>query len=111
GLPLELRGDHVEYAFPELGQTRPVTAPLLRDPLSGMQYIFAVLPSAYVVHDERINPRAIAGVSLRRLAEEFAAGRPQLHPAVAWTAVREGRARAAIGVFDGQHKGAAQVLP
>lgn len=109
-LPLQVRKDRVSFTFPDVGSVAIQEVPLYRDPLSGFHYFFAVLPIAYVRHDERINPRAIAAPSLRRLVEEFQAGFPQLHPAVAWVQVPDGGGRAPVQVFDGQHKAAAQVF-
>jgi len=109
-LPLHVRDGCVSYSCPDIGRTEVVTVPLHTDPLSQMSYFFAVIPIAYLAHDDRINPRAIAASSLRRLIEEFHAGLPQLQPALAWATMENGQPRAAIKVFDGQHKAAAQVL-
>ena len=73
-----------------------------------MRSFFATVPLQYLHHDDRINPRSI-GIAIRGLIEEFLAGRPQLHVALAWwTANEAGVGR--IKVFDGQHKAAAQIL-
>lgn len=97
---------HLEYSFPDLGIARQ-TAPIYRDKLSGMASVFLELPIEYVFHDERINPRAV-GVRLRGLVEEFLDGRPQLHIALAWGELTNGKIRAQV--FDGQHKAVAQML-
>ena len=55
-----------------------------------------------------LNPRTIGG-SLKGLVEEFYAGRPQLHVALAWYGLG-GNAEGPLKVFDGQHKAAAQIL-
>jgi hypothetical protein len=75
-----------------------------------MDYFFTVAPIAYLHHDERINPRPIAKVSLRRLIEEFYGGLPQLHVALAWADLCEQNGQPQIRIFDGQHKVAAQIL-
>jgi hypothetical protein len=85
-----------------------ITVPLHADKLSNMRYFFAVLPIAFVYHDEKINPRPI-GANVRGLVEEFFKGRPQLHVALGWISsaeLPEGR----VNIFDGQHKAAAQIL-
>src|SRR5579859_4574955 len=109
-LPIHTKHQIVSYSFPDLGSNVVLTTPLYCDRLSNMSYFFAVVPIAYLTHDDRINPRAIAGASLRRLIEEFYAGLPQLHPALAWITVDEEHPRTSIRVFDGQHKVAAQIL-
>lgn len=109
-LAIRLDGTSVKYSFPDLGRQEIVTAPLLKDPKSEMDYFFALLPVHYLAHDERINPRAIASESLRKLLEEFNAGLPQLHVSLAWLTLREGTSRTPVRVFDGQHKAAAQIL-
>ncbi len=84
--------------------------PIYRDPLSGMDYCFAVLPLTHLHHDDRINPRNI-GPNLRGLIEEFMKRMPQLHVALAWWAADPpGGSEGAVKVFDGQHKAAAQVM-
>lgn len=108
-LPITLGDGCVTFGFPDLGKNYTVTAPCHCDPLSRLFDFFAVLPIEYLVHDDRINPRAIAGTSLRRLIEEFHSGLPQLHTALAWVKA-DGRPRTTVRVFDGQHKIAAQVL-
>jgi hypothetical protein len=109
-LPIESRGGTVQFTLPDLARHEVLALPLYKDQLSGMHYCSTVLPIAYLHHDDRINPRAIAANSLRRLIEEFHAGLPQLHTALAWTELEDGRERASVQVFDGQHKAAAQVL-
>jgi len=69
-----------------------------------------LLPIADLERDDSINPRAIAAISLRRLFEEFHAGLPQLHTALAWIEISDDQARTPVKVFDGQHKAAAQGL-
>lgn len=109
-LPIQLQDHTVSYSFPDIGSNEIRELPLYHDPLSDMDYFFAVIPIAYLRHDERINPRAIAANSLRRLVEEFQSGLPQLHAALAWVKIDEGQSRSPVQVFDGQHKAAAQVL-
>ena len=75
-----------------------------------MDYFFTVLPVAYLFHDDRINPRAIAGNSLRKLLEEFHRKLPQLHVALGWIELEQDVNKGRVKVFDGQHKAAAQVL-
>lgn len=109
-VPLQVQDGMVRYSFPDLGSNEVRTAPIHHDKLSGMDYFFAVVPISYLTHDDRINPRAIAASSLRRLVEEFQEGLPQLHMALAWTEVGDDHSRSRMMVFDGQHKAAAQVL-
>lgn len=108
--PLRMRreGNTVRYSIPTEDGTPIVTCPVWRDRLSDMEYFFAVLPLAYLHHDQRINPRSI-GANLRGLVEEFHQKRPQLHVSLAWWAPDSGD-EGTINVFDGQHKAAAQIL-
>lgn len=106
-LSFKRRDGSVQYSFAEDGDVTVRQAALHRDDLSGLEYFFAVLPIAYLHHDDRINPRDIGG-SLGRLVEEFHRGRPQLHVALGW--VDSGSGRSKVKIFDGQHKATAQVL-
>jgi len=103
-----MAGDHVEFTLSEAGDNTIRTVPMYRDPLSGMDYFFAMLPLEYLHHDDRINPRSI-GTNIRALIEEFMKKRPQLHVALAWWAPEVDHA-GSVKVFDGQHKAAAQIL-
>lgn len=107
-LPFSVDADAFTCGFPDLGRPEPETAPLLTDALSGMRSVFLNLPLAYLTHDDRINPRAIALPGLKRMIEEFRSGLPQLQVALGWLAT--GDERAAVHIFDGQHKLAAQAL-
>lgn len=89
------------------GET-PTTTPLHIDKLSSMRFFFAMLPIEYLHHDDRINPRPI-GANIRGLIEEFHRKRPQLHVALGWIDTSS-LPTAAVRIFDGQHKAAAQVL-
>jgi hypothetical protein len=109
GLAIRREGSDVLYSFPELGLNDVFRSPMYNDPLSGLDYFFAKLPIAYLLHDDRINPRAIGG-SLSRLVEEFFKKRPQLHVSLGWISLRNSDGRVQVKVFDGQHKAAAQVL-
>jgi len=100
--------NEVHYSFADLNDPAIRRAPLFTDPKSKMPYFFGVFPIEYLHHDDRINPRTIGG-SLKGLVEEFYAGRPQLHVALAWWAPG-GNAEGPLKVFDGQHKAAAQIL-
>lgn len=96
------------YVIPSEGGEAKVTTLLHKDKLSGLPYFFAVLPIELLHHDERINPRPL-GANLRALVEEFHKGRPQLHIALGWIETSE-QPSARVGIFDGQHKAAAQIL-
>lgn len=95
-----------EFTLTELGVAKRVV-PIYQDKLSGMASVYIELPIEYLFHDERINPRAV-GARLRGLLEEFLDGRPQLHVALAWGELKNGRIKAQI--FDGQHKAVSQIL-
>jgi hypothetical protein len=103
-------GSRLRLSYADIGDQEIRWIPIYRDSLSGMEYFFTVAPIAYLHHDERINPRAIAGTSLRRLVEEFYSGLPQLHSALGWIQLDEQFEKARLRVFDGQHKAAAQVM-
>ncbi|MEX0992207.1 MAG: HNH endonuclease signature motif containing protein [Actinomycetota bacterium] len=107
-LRIELNDDEARYAIFRGGADQIESSPLYTDPLSKMQYFFAVLPLEYLHHDDRINPRSI-GSNIRGLIEEFMKGNPQLHVSLAWWEPGADGA-GAIKVFDGQHKAAAQIL-
>jgi hypothetical protein len=109
-LHVRIEDQTVAYSLPEVGDHQVRTVPVYHDPLSGIDYFFAVLPVAYLFHDDRINPRAIAEGSLRKLLEEFHRKLPQLHISLAWIQVDNGPNKVRVKVFDGQHKAAAQVL-
>ena len=98
----------LEFAMAESGDPAVRTTPTYRDPLSGLDYAFAVLPLEYLHHDDRINPRSI-GPNIRGLIEEFMKKRPQLQVALAWWEPGSDGA-GPVKIFDGQHKAAAQVL-
>lgn len=106
---ISIRDDTAYYSFPELGDNEMHTSLCYVDDLSKQRYFFAKVPTAYLFHDDRINPRAIGG-SLAGLVEEFFRGRPQLHVSLAWMSPNGDARPVRIRVFDGQHKAAAQVL-
>jgi hypothetical protein len=99
----------VTFGFAESGSVDLITVPLHRDPLSELEYFFAVLPIAYLHHDIRINPRAVGG-SLNGLVDEFHKKRPQLHIALGWAQLDGSEGPTKVFVFDGQHKATAQIL-
>lgn len=107
-LRLRKQPETISFVLSEIGDVVVRTVDLYRDPLSGMQYFFAVMPMEYLHHDDRINPRSI-GSNIRGLIEEFMKKRPQLHIALGWWAPEDGDS-GPIKVFDGQHKAAAQIL-
>lgn len=98
----------IEYVLSEAGETQIRSSPLFKDSLAQIEYFFTVMPLQYLHHDDRINPRPI-GANVRGLLQEFVAGRPQLHIALAWWAP-DATGAGSIKVFDGQHKAAAQIL-
>jgi hypothetical protein len=106
-LSFRIDGDQVTYSYAEQGDNSLRNTPLWTDKLSGLRYFFALLPIAYVHHDDRINPRNI-GPNLSKLVNEFHRGRPQLHVSLAWIGSQNGADK--VKVFDGQHKATAQVL-
>ncbi len=110
-LSVARHGDQLRVTFAEIGENAITALPIHRDPLSGMDYVFAVLPIEYLHHDDQINPRGI-GRALRGLVEEFFRQNPQLHIGLGWMDLpgEGGAAKARLRVFDGQHKIAAQVL-
>jgi hypothetical protein len=95
-----------EYTLSELGIAKRVV-PIFHDKLSGMASVYLELPIEFIFHDERINPRAV-GARLRGLVEEFLDGRPQLHVALAWGEIKNGKIKSQM--FDGQHKAVSQIL-
>lgn len=103
-----LHDDYIDILDSVGGGSQPRRLDIYSDPLSGMQYFFALLPIEFIHHDERINPRAI-GPNIRGLIEEFHKGRPQLHIALGWIDTAD-LPNLRVRVFDGQHKAAAQVL-
>ncbi len=105
-LTANLNGGNFEYTLMEIGVAKRI-APTFKDKLSGMSSVYLELPVEYLFHDERINPRAV-GSRLRGLLEEFLDGRPQLHVALAWGEISNGKLR--VQIFDGQHKAVAQIL-
>lgn len=107
-LKIKIAGNEVQYSFADFTDPSIRRANLLADKKSGMNYFFGLFPVEYLHHDDRINPRTIGG-SLKGLVEEFYAGRPQLHVALAWWAP-QGNGDGPLKVFDGQHKAAAQIL-
>ena len=100
--------ESIRYSIPTNDGAPIVQLPLWRDPLSGMDYFFTVLPLEYLHHDRRINPRSI-GANVRGLVEEFQHKRPQLHVALAWWGPESGD-EGEVRIFDGQHKAAAQIF-
>lgn len=107
-LRLRCQDGYAEYNLSEVGATKLLRVPLLRDKLSGMQSFFAPFPLEYLHHDDEINPRSI-GANIRGLIEEFLGKRPQLHVGLAWWKPN-GDGAGTLKVFDGQHKAAAQIL-
>jgi len=108
-LPIKIENSIARYSFPEIGDTEIRTSTIFRDDLSGMEYFFAKLPTTYLFHDDKINPRAI-GANISKLVEEFFKKRPQLHISLAWIQTEPEATKTKVKVFDGQHKAAAQVL-
>jgi len=107
-LKIKISNNEAHYSFADFSDPSIRRASLFTDPKSKMRYFFGVFPIQYLHHDDRINPRTIGG-SLKGLIEEFYAGRPQLHVALAWWAPNASD-EGPLKVFDGQHKAAAQIL-
>ncbi|MBN2356918.1 HNH endonuclease [candidate division KSB1 bacterium] len=107
-LIIQREAGKVKYSMSAIGDNKIYEVPSYMDKLSGMEYFFAVLPLAYLHHDDRINPRSI-GSNIRGLIEEFMKKRPQLHVSLAWWAP-DAEGAGEVKVFDGQHKAAAQIL-
>jgi hypothetical protein len=99
-------GNTFEYTLSELRIGKRTTQ-IFHDKLSGMASVYLDVPVEFLFHDERINPRAV-GARLRGLVEEFLDGRPQLHVALAWGEIKNGKIKAQM--FDGQHKAVSQIL-
>lgn len=108
--PLRFRREngHMLYSLGKTGDSDVVKSPVFKDELSGLEYFFAVLPLAYVFHDDKINPRTI-GSNITKLIDEFYSGNPQLHIQLGWINISENN-ESKVKIFDGQHKAAAQVL-
>lgn len=100
--------NQIKYSFPEIGNNTIYSVPLFHDELSDDNYFVAKFPIEYLFHDDRINPRPIGG-SLVGLIKEFFYKRPQLHMALGWIKLEDGK-KSKIFIFDGQHKATAQVL-
>lgn len=98
----------IRYSLPETNNNQILEAALYRDDLSQFEYFFAKLPIAYLYHDDKINPRSI-GQNVTKLVQEFYLKRPQLHISLAWIDLANDD-KAAVKIFDGQHKACAQVL-
>jgi len=98
----------IRFACPELGLNQIIELPVYKDTLSGFEYFFTELPIEYLHHDYQINPRAI-GQNISKLIQEFYLKRPQLHPSLGWINITNGQS-STVGIFDGQHKAAAQIL-
>jgi hypothetical protein len=110
-LSVTRQGNNLEVSFSEIADNAIITLPVHKDGLSGMEYVFAVLPIEYFHHDDQINPRGI-GRALRGLVVEFFDKKPQLHIGLGWMdlPVEAGAPKTKLRIFDGQHKIAAQVL-
>lgn len=107
-LRLKRNADRMEFLLSPVKGDKIQSVPLYKDPLSGMEYFFAVFPLEFMHHDDRINPRSI-GPNIRGLIEEFMQKRPQLQVSLAWWEP-DADGAGKLKVFDGQHKAAAQIL-
>lgn len=106
-LKIKVENDTIRTSFSELGKNEIIVLPAHKDQLSDFISVFLDLPIEYLHHDAHINPRAI-GKNLRKLLHEFYRGYPQLHTALGWVDIVNGKAK--VNLFDGQHKAAAQIL-
>ncbi len=102
------QGDKIQFSCPELGLNQVSELPIYKDDLSGFEYFFTKLPIEYLHHDYQINPRSI-GQNISKLIQEFYLKRPQLHSSLGWIDLSNGN-KSLVGIFDGQHKAAAQIL-
>ena len=102
------KADTIKFSFLELHKSNLVEAAVYKDNLSGMEYFFANFPIEYLHHDDVINPRTI-GSNIYKLVQEFYSKNPQLHISLAWIDINN-NGQAAVKIFDGQHKAAAQML-
>lgn len=107
-LKFRRENNHILYSLAHIGKTEVVKCPVYKDKLSGLEYFFTVLPIEYIFHDDKINPRTI-GSNISQLISEFYSGNPQLHISLGWIDTKND-AETKVKIFDGQHKGAAQVL-
>lgn len=107
-LKFRRENDTIVYSLAQAGKSDLIKAPIHKDKLSGIEYFFAVLPLAFVFHDDKINPRPI-GSNISKLIDEFYYGNPQLHIQLGWIDISE-NSESKVKIFDGQHKAAAQVM-
>lgn len=105
-LHVQRQDSRLIYTMPERESQR-YDVPIFKDTLSNLEYCMLYLPIEYLHHDNRINPRAVSP-RIRGLLNEFLAGRPQLHMALAWGIIENNQLR--VQIFDGQHKAVAQLL-
>lgn len=99
----KIDGTELVYSFDEVGDTAIHRTEIFEDYLSGEKTAFVKVPLEYIFHDEIINPRGINS-SISLLMKEFHKHNPQLHLSLA--RLDNGK----IKVFDGQHKGVAQIM-
>lgn len=107
-LKFRRENDTIVYTLAQAGKNDLIKTPIHKDKLSGLEYFFAVLPLAFVFHDDKINPRSI-GSNISKLIDEFYYGNPQLHIQLGWIDISE-NSESKVKIFDGQHKAAAQVM-
>lgn len=104
-LNFEIENDLISINYE--GRLKPEKYPLLKANNDESCVSFtAIIPFEYIFHDNKINPRSIVDVG--PLIEEFYHKNPQLLPCLANLEIINDNT-GKIMLFDGQHKGAAQL--
>ena len=99
----KIENDQLVYSFDNAGDTSIKRTEIFLDTLSNEKTAFISVPTEYLYHDDKINPRGINS-SISLLIKEFHKPNPQLHLSLA--RIDDGK----IKIFDGQHKAVAQIM-